>query len=160
MKKLIAAIAVIAATAGFSASAKENDRTHCSTPDCCPPDRECTTADCNCDSTRCTPRPACPFEDLNLTDEQKQKIQDLKKKQVENRKAKADNRRESREEAMRNELAQLKAILTPEQYTKLLENNFIKKNEFRGPRDGRHGDRRDHPRRGGCCHDDHARHCN
>lgn len=82
-----------------------------------------------------------PFEGLNLTADQQTKLEALKKECKEARMAKAETRqkqaqerknvnREEAKKARTEELAKIKAILTPEQYVKFLENNYLT---------GRHG---------------------
>lgn len=82
-----------------------------------------------------------PFEGLNLTADQQTKLEALKKECKEARMAKAETRqkqaqerknvnREEAKKARTEELAKIKAILTPEQYVKFLENSYLT---------GRHG---------------------
>ncbi len=82
-----------------------------------------------------------PFEGLNLTADQQTKLEALKKECKEARMAKAETRqkqaqerknvnREEAKKARTEELARIKAILTPEQYVKFLENSYLT---------GRHG---------------------
>ena len=77
-----------------------------------------------------------PFEGLNLTADQQTKLDALKKECQEARKAKAEARKsqaqqrkdankEAAKTARTEELAKIKAILTPEQYVQFLENNFV-----------------------------------
>lgn len=95
-----------------------------------------------------------PFESLNLTDQQKAKIMDLKKAEVEQKKqlaeqkkqlrekkraeakAKKDARKQSIAKERRDYLAKIKQILTPEQYVQFLENNFVNKVDKQGQRKG------------------------
>lgn len=80
--------------------------------------------------------PACPFEGLNLTDAQKTKIKELntkrdatrteKKKELKAEKQRKDATKMSeRKNAKKTYLAEVKAILTPEQYVSFLENFYI-----------------------------------
>lgn len=69
-----------------------------------------------------------PFEGLNLTDAQKEKLKAIERPC---RKA-AERNRETRQQCSterRNDrvkfLADIKAVLTPEQYVQFLENNFV-----------------------------------
>lgn len=82
-----------------------------------------------------------PFEGLNLTADQQTKLEALKKECKEASMAKAETRqkqvqerknvnREEAKKARTEELAKIKAILTPEQYVKFLENSYLT---------GRHG---------------------
>lgn len=77
-----------------------------------------------------------PFEGLNLTADQQTKLEALKKECKEARMAKAETRqkqaqerknvnREEAKKARTEELAKIKAILTPEQYVKFLENSYL-----------------------------------
>ncbi len=75
---------------------------------------------------------ANPFEGLNLTQEQQTKIDALKAEcKTRCDKAKADKKERRAERASQQRtnradmLAKLKGILTPEQYVKFLENNFV-----------------------------------
>lgn len=92
------------------------------------------------------------FEGLNLTDDQKAKIQALKTQRADKAKAQAQADKAKKKEAKakaraekmqarKDYLASLKSILTPEQYTKFLENNFVHKGDpAKGHRahDGKH----------------------
>ncbi len=127
MKKIIVAFAIAAMTAaGFSAAAQDNKQV-------CPNQANCPNAK-ECPQTACKPcvAPMCCFEGLNLTDAQKQKLQEVcTNHRADMRKSKADaktQRREARRQARREHLAQIKQILTPEQYVQFLENNFVEKN--------------------------------
>ena len=82
-----------------------------------------------------------PFGGLNLTADQQTKLEALKKECKEARMAKAETRQKQAQErknvnrveakkARTEELAKIKAILTPEQYVKFLENSYLT---------GRHG---------------------
>ena len=91
-----------------------------------------------------------PFEGLNLTDQQKSQLKDLKpgitkekreemkaqdKARKEQAKAQAAEQRKARAEARKQSrhdyLAKVKAILTPEQYVQFLENNFVNKADMK-----------------------------
>lgn len=122
MKKLIVALAAVAMTAGFAAKADE-----CNQP--CNGARQCDTpcADAPCPNTACDHQGAkfCPFDNLNLTDAQKQQFKELRDKAV---KAKADSkaaRKNAKKECKRQRLEEIKKILTPEQYVMFLENHFV-----------------------------------
>lgn len=78
------------------------------------------------------------MKDLNLTDRQVAAIQELNKQQAEADKIARDNAkaqkteeknlaRENREKSRQEYLAKLKTILTPDQYTKMLENKAFGK---------------------------------
>ena len=80
-----------------------------------------------------------PFEGLNLTDQQKSQLKDImpgiSKEKLEKMKAQAEAQRkartEARKQAIRDYLAKVKAILTPEQYVQFLENNFVDKADMK-----------------------------
>ncbi len=126
MKKLFVAVVAVMMTAGIAANAQDA--------------KKCNKAECNkeqckeqCAAGEC--KRACPFEDLNLTDAQKEKIKELNAQKCQDRAAakadkkadkKADRqaRREAAKQARLDYLAQLKTILTPEQYAKYLENEY------------------------------------
>ncbi|MDE5935233.1 MAG: hypothetical protein K2G95_05630 [Muribaculaceae bacterium] len=84
------------------------------------------------------------MQDLNLTPQQVSAIEELNKKQVEEAKTSREavkaqkndaerRRNDMREQRSRAYLAQLKTILTPEQYQKMLEDRFVGNNS-RGDR--------------------------
>lgn len=95
-----------------------------------------------------------PFEGLNLTEQQKTQLQELKKADMEQKKqlkeqqkqlkekkqaeakAKKDARKQERTKERRDYLAKIKSILTPEQYVQFLENNFVNKVDKQSPRKG------------------------
>lgn len=90
-----------------------------------------------CDAKK-APQARNPFEGLNLTAEQQAKLDALKNERVQQKKAakeekKADKvaRMQKSKEARAKYLAEIKAILTPEQYVSFLENNFLSKNGMR-----------------------------
>lgn len=88
---------------------------------------------------------ACPFSNLNLTDAQKTKLQELDTKMQNNRNECREQQRARRADSRKEYLAGLKNILTPAQYTEFLENSFISK-DMRHHRvnnhNGRHGNHR------------------
>lgn len=104
MKKIILALAAVVALSG-SAFAQQND--------CCKQKKECCTKQKSC----CDKKEKChnPFEGLELTAEQQAKLDAIRTEC----KAKKECNREER-------LAKIKAVLTPEQYTKFLENSAKK----------------------------------
>lgn len=135
----IAAITVFTATNAIAGNRnkqnRKNDRRQYKTEQCdqaCP--RTCA------DSTKCN-RP-CPFDGLDLTAEQQKQLQEIMpvarmgrqakcvndtckfvkgdKKQVKREKVSREKRRADRKEY----LEKVKKILTPEQYTKFLENSL------------------------------------
>lgn len=137
MKKVLAAIAVMAG-AGFAAQAQE--------PVKCD-NKVCPEQAQLCDQQQCAPQQCapCPFDGLNLTEDQKTKIKALGQakfdarnaKKAEKAQAKAQakaDRREARNAARREELAKIKEILTPEQYVQFLENSWVDAKKDFGPR--------------------------
>lgn len=62
----------------------------------------------------------CPFDNLNLTDKQKEQIKALKAEMKAKKKAAGQKAEKGGDEF----LAKVKAILTPEQYVQFLENGF------------------------------------
>lgn len=134
MKKYILSLAFVAAGIfSFNALAQQ--------PDCC------TKATGTCSqNTECCKAPKKhkspklnPFEGITLTPEQQQSIDQLKEKCKNERTVAKKERKEKKEQArqeMKNSrkqyLEEIKNILTPEQYTKYLENMASKKNN--GPK--------------------------
>lgn len=112
MKKFIVALATVAMTMGFSAQAQTEQK--------CEQAQKCAQAEC-----RQAPGD-CGFESLNLTDAQKEQLKALGKKRMEAKK----DKKEARKEDARAFLADLKTILTPEQYVQFLENSFVNKGKF------------------------------
>ena len=110
----------------------------------------------NCNQVSCSPNEcgniqgicgnpcgnACSFNDLNLTDTQKKQLQELnqnfqnKKKALFDQKKANKSRNDSTKSSMRKQakelrsqkLSEIKSILTPEQYTKFLENYYLNGN--------------------------------
>lgn len=92
-----------------------------------------------CDNSKQGP---CLFDNLNLTDAQKAKIKALRESQIKARQEKKQEARNQRDNARKNYLANLKTILTPEQYVQFLENNYLTGAKHGGKdmkRDGRKG---------------------
>lgn len=121
MKKLIVALAAVAMTGGFAAKA-DVCRQECEN------NNNCAAADCSaakCAQPEC--KGACPFDNLNLTDAQKEQFKALRAKKAEARKAQKDAKKQAKSDCRRAELAEIKAILTPEQYVQFLENNYVQR---------------------------------
>lgn len=122
MKKFIVALAAVAMTFGFTAMADVCNQQ-------CEPNGNCARP---CDSKNkksCTA--PCVFDDLNLTDAQKQQLKQLKDSQLqackEARQANKQARKDARTNCRRDELAKIKSILTADQYVKFLENSYVQK---------------------------------
>lgn len=143
---IASAYAQTAATCGTPANCQRENctqvncqQTNCTQTNC--PQANCAQVPCNRQSKA---RPAqcngfsC-FNGLNLTDTQKQQLQALCKKYGEKRQAlrgdakQNKQRNDSLKKDMRNkaqdlkrqQLADIKKILTPEQYTQFLEQNYV-----------------------------------
>ena len=126
MKKLFFGLALFAATT-FGALAQNPGSF---APQTCPEGRQqCDKikGECPKEKGNCEAKQKCnPFENLDLTAEQKIKLDELKAKcaaerdtqKLEGDKAKAENKGQKM-------LEEVKKILTPEQYVKFLENNFL-----------------------------------
>lgn len=137
MKRIILGIACMAALGVGSMNAQNNN---CAPANC--NQTQCVPA-ANCNQTQCIPANCdynrgrnCPFANLNLTDAQKQQLQSLNQKyDAQKSELKKDNK--TRNEAAKTEfrkqakqmqeqrLADIKKILTPEQYTLYLENCYM-----------------------------------
>lgn len=132
MKKFIisSTLFLAALAGGLTASAQ----TQTCPQNNCTKQTQCTAAqNCgqqNCTPGSCTPQSCAPgarrggaarcnaFEGLNLSDQQKSQLQALGQDcKVQRDKKQCDGRKER--------LAKIKTILTPEQYTQFLENNFV-----------------------------------
>lgn len=162
-KKILSALVITAAlfstTPAFAAP--RGAKAKCDSPAACTP-RAC------CDSVK--GKLPCPFEGLELTDAQKEKLKAIKRPACPDKRACADSlktkdrpaltpeqKRAKRIEGRTGYLKSVKEILTPEQYVKFLENSFVNspvkgkkdKKDKRGPgncKDRRGGDHRG-PRR-------------
>lgn len=108
-----------------------------------PQTKQCTPAAncgqvCNspCDTTVCNfgarPGKACynAFEGLNLTEQQKTQLAELRKEH----KARGESRQQAKADYRKDRLAKIKSILTPEQYLQFLENSYLQSGGDRGPR--------------------------
>ncbi len=134
MNKKILAIAVAGLSTLFAAPV------FAATPECC------TNANPNCPKTETCPTNqrgtlAC-FDGLNLTADQKTKIEQFTKECREqctrdNKTARAE-RRDNAAKFRTERLAKIKEILTPEQYVKFLENNFVNGHGQFGRNGGKH----------------------
>lgn len=158
MKKFFLASAlVLMGAASMVAQCPDRQNTSCAAPPC--------TENADCEQTACGPRNNCMdmFQGLDLTAEQQTQIQALQTECRQQAQAQRDNERASRQaaaadrqQAKRDKLARLKAILTPEQYVAFLENAFV--NAGPSP-DARMGNR-DGRRRPAACRDNRAQRVN
>lgn len=121
MKKFFVALAVVAMTTAFTANAANDEKA-------------CTKKDAKCERVDCKEQkqkqcPLAEFKDLNLTDAQKEQLTALKAEQkaarTEAKKDKKAAKAEMRREGRQQYLAKVKSILTPEQYTKYMENQLV-----------------------------------
>lgn len=117
----IKAIAIAAAAAVFSALAvsaqgRGHHRNYCN-PQPCAVSSRCDSMCTRPDSCRLT-----PFDGIALTTDQKAKLQQACPKP---RRADGKDLRQERRNSRKEYLAKVKSILTPEQYTQFLENNFV-----------------------------------
>jgi hypothetical protein len=85
----------------------------------------------------------CPFEGIELTDAQKEQLKALnddcaanQQKCNADKQAKKQAKRDARKAAKKEQLAKVKAILTPEQYVTFLENQVVNQQE---PKAGKKG---------------------
>lgn len=90
---------------------------------------------CNISTRECAQSKCNPFEGLNLTGQQQAQLKELREQHAAKNKEKCEKARkdkaearECRKECKKNYLAQVKAILTPEQYVTFLENTYINTN--------------------------------
>lgn len=171
MKKVILSLAILAATSFGAFAANDNNSANA-----CKPSTECSDANAcgqmkdgkanhgGKKSEGCTAnkkQAVNPFEGLNLTDEQKTKLADLRKNCTagkdkdakmkdanaqkpeltkEERHKLAAERKAKKLEARKKYLADVKSILTPEQYTQFLENNYLAKDGHKmGSKKGKGG---------------------
>lgn len=140
MKKSIISLAVAAMALITPALISAADNGDTKTTAC--PRTECV-ANCN---TNVKPQRPCPFDGLNLTDAQKKQIETLGCPAAKAKKDKKDLR-EQRRQQRADYLAQVKKILTTEQYVKFLENQYLNKpgmgqRHDKFARGGKHGKRR------------------
>lgn len=124
MKKSILSMAVVAVSLfTFGAMAQTSCTKKC---DKACDKKECCKGETRCDKEGKRPCPN-PFEGINLTQEQKDKLKDMApcKKQEACKK----KQRECRDSVARAErvgyLKNVKGVLTPEQYVQFLENMFV-----------------------------------
>ncbi len=137
MKKKVLSIAVLLASIFTVSSMAQN-------PSC--PQQCANHTECQAQKGKCNAQYS-PFAGLNLTDKQKSELEALKpsKEQTQaqkdkvkaQKKADRQQRREQKMQYRKDYLAQVKAILTPEQYVQFLENSYV--NQVSKDRAGRKG---------------------
>ncbi len=125
MKKLMIAMAAVAMTASMAFA--QTDKKCCDKKDCTKTE-QCAKDGKKCDKP-CDKQRACEFEGLNLTDAQKEQIKAIKAEQKSKfqadrqaKQAQKAEKKEARQNARKEYLAKLKAVLTPDQYVQYLEN--------------------------------------
>lgn len=150
MKKTVLALSLsILSVLGFSAMAqnqKSNEKCNKANKELCTKGKECKMGD---------KAKYNPFEGLNLTQDQEQKLAALKAQKPERPEGQRPEKKEqmtqeqrqtqmqARQDRSREYLAKVKAILTPEQYVSFLENLAVHKDHNRGGKMMAHkGDRR------------------
>lgn len=132
MKKQISIIVALAAIT-FGAMAQKPCGERCDSHQAC---TQVDTTKCHKAKSQRQLSETCQFKDLNLTDAQKAQINALnprenceriKKENKDCKKALGENCANKMRENRKEYLAKIKNILTPEQYTQFLENNFVNK---------------------------------
>lgn len=150
MKKKVLGIVLLALASALPAMAQQPAPATCNNTEAC---TGATSGECKARKAQ------NPFEGLNLTDAQQKALGELCKKQCEGQRVQkeknaeaAKQAKEAKREARRKYLDEVKAILTPEQYSTFLENNYIN----RAPRHGKHhkGDVAKGNRQGKACKGD------
>ncbi len=154
MKKIILSAAIIIAsmTAGLSASAKSNNGTTTDSTK-----KECTRGERGDRQDRYMQQ----FEGLNLTDAQRSQLEAIRPEKAgrpekkdgekpqeltkEQRQAMREQARAERTKRVTDFLAQVKAILTPEQYTQFLENSYVSARDHKQGKGGKHGNKQSKP---------------
>ncbi|MDE5568959.1 MAG: Spy/CpxP family protein refolding chaperone [Muribaculaceae bacterium] len=155
MKTKVLALAALLFAAGSSVCFAANDNDN---------------KDCKKQATECTKQKKCdkecrkvmnPFEGLNLTAEQQTKLDALKQNcpmKADRQKVDKQDKKDMKSEMMakrvqckRDFLAQVKNILTPEQYVQFLENSFVNGQNRHGKMDhhkGKMNFKKDHASKG------------
>lgn len=112
----IAAAALAVSSTTVSAQSIRNSNNNCGPQTC--------AVGQLCDSACVRPGAPCinPFEGLNLTADQQAKLQQACPA---TQRPGREERRQARTNERKEYLAKVKTILTPEQYTQFLENNFV-----------------------------------
>lgn len=122
MKKKLVALAFVAISLISFSSLAQNDA----------PAKSCDLAgQAACNKDKKCDKP-CPFDGLNITDAQKAQLQQLQQAKREQAKQQKQEKRcemkAERQQAKRQYLADVKAILTPDQYVLFLENFYVNTN--------------------------------
>lgn len=122
MKKFLLALVVVAMSAGMAQATNDQK--------CCKKDAKCEKTECcekkqQCHKKPCKGEPRC-FQGIELTAEQKAKIQalnaDCKAKRCEAAKCEKAQKMEARKAERAEYTAKVKAILTPEQFAQFEAN--------------------------------------
>ncbi len=143
----LAALAVLTVTTSASAAKPEgtcDNNTECQAPGKkkCKKQKHDRRERCQgADSAVCN-----PFEGLNLTDQQTEALKAIPNPHQVMKAAKqqADSTTCTRtmlQDVRKNYLAQVKQVLTPEQYTQFLENFYVKQMPMKGKKDKKDGQR-------------------
>ncbi|MCM1356858.1 MAG: hypothetical protein NC212_10690 [Staphylococcus sp.] len=139
MKKTFLSIAVfLAAMTGVSASAQSQSPQNCTNPNTTCSQKSCAPKESKCNN---------PFAGLNLTEQQQSQLKALncpnvKGKQCkqqsskDERQAQKQQKAQQKQQARKDYLAQVKSILTPEQYVQFLENSYLERGARQKPHHG------------------------
>ncbi|MCM1005869.1 MAG: hypothetical protein NC402_06200 [Prevotella sp.] len=139
MFKKIFAIAVIAASLSLNISAQENrkfDKELKASEKVCKEDTKCHKQDCKLDENFQPVRPGKPdpFKGIELTADQKAKLEKLKAKDAEERTKAKEKMEKERKAKMEKRDQEIQKILTPAQYAQFKANQEVMKEKVR---DGR-----------------------
>lgn len=126
MKKILLGLVLVTITSGLASAKSHNDKRDCP----CPPQQD------SCHHASQKAKCPSPFEGIELTAEQKTKL-DALKGECDSQKQKCDKTKADTQKAKKQEkvarqqdkrkayLSKIKEILTPEQYVQFLENSFM-----------------------------------
>ena len=144
MKKLAMLLAAIVAISA-SASAKDSKKASNDT-NAAPQPKQCCAGEPRQGACPGGPEAAapCPFEGIELTDAQKEQLKAMqdecganKQKCATDKQARKQAKREARKTAQKEQLAKIKAILTPEQYVTFLENQVVNARQPKAKKQGK-----------------------
>lgn len=173
MKKKILAVAItLAALAGIPAVAQNNADNNQPKKECCKDKKECSKDKKECCKEKCDKgqqagkcdkqrKQMNPFEGIVLTENQQAQLDQLREKRMAARQAKVEARKAEkqnrdsvnvadRKAEAKAYLDEVKAILTPEQYTQFLENMYVAGGQHKGDKgkafnQGKQGQKGDRP---------------